>query len=456
MIGKIPREMMARLGWTTTGFGIVQVLRFANNVILARLLSPPLLGLMLIVNSIRTGVELLSDVGINQNIISNRQGHRPEFYDTAWTIMVIRGVVLGAACFATAGFFARFFEKPELATILPVIALVFVFTGFQSASTALLQKQGSVARISTVEVCVALISLAVHVGLALVTPTIWALVLGSVITSGTSLVASYLIIPGVRHRFIIDRASAREIIFFGKWIFISSIIYFLAMNYDRLYFAKQIPLALLGVYAIARSMADMLTNLVDRIGNMVLFPHVASMQSTAPEVRARLLHSRRTMVLVVALGLACFVAVSDVVIRLLYDSRYETAAEILPLLLLGVWVSILCKVNDSVLLGVAQPAYTAIANAAKLITFVIGVPIAFHYFGLMAAIVVLNAGEVVRYVMLWAFSRRSHLAFGRDDLALTILFLFAIFLLRELLAAMGLTGGIDSLFPVLKLELWVR
>jgi O-antigen/teichoic acid export membrane protein len=456
VIGKVPRELVVRLSWTTTSFGIIQVLRFTNNIILARLLSPPLLGLMLIVNSIRTGVELLSDVGINQSIVSNRQGHTPEFYDTAWTITAIRGLILGAFCFAFAGFFASFFEKPELATILPVIALTFVFTGFQSASTALLQKQGSVARIASVEVGVAVLSLAVHVALALITPTIWALVLGSVITSAAMLVASYLVLPGVRHRFTIDRRSAREIIFFGKWIFLSSIIYFLAMNYDRLYFAKQIPLQLLGVYAIARSMADMLTTLVNRTSTWVIFPHVASMESTAPEVRATLLHSRRTVLLLVALGFACFVAVSDGIVRLLYDARYEVAAEILPLMLLGVWISILCTVNDSVLLGMARSSYTAIANGAKLLTFVIGVPFAFHYYGLMAAIVVLNVGEVVRYVVLWLFSRRKHLAFGRDDLALTILFLIAVVGARELLFALGLASGMDGLFPVLRPETWAR
>jgi len=456
VIGKVPRELVVRLSWTTSSFGIIQLLRFTNNIILARLLSPPLLGLMLIVNSIRTGVELLSDVGINQSIVSHRQGHTPEFYDTAWTITAIRGVVLGAFCFAFAGFFASFFEKPELATVLPVIALTFVFTGFQSASTALLQKQGLVARIATFEVGVAVLSLAVHVGLALITPTIWALVLGSVITSGAMLVTSYLVLPGVRHRFIIDRTSAREIIVFGKWIFLSSIIYFLAMNYDRLYFAKQIPLELLGVYAIARSMADMLTMLVNRTSTWVIFPHVASMESTAPEVRASLLHSRRTVLLLVALSFAIFVAISDGIIRLLYDARYETAAEILPLMLLGVWISILCTVNDSVLLGMARPAYSAIANAAKLLTFVVGVPIAFHYYGLMAAIVVLNAGEVVRYVVLWLFSRRKHLAFGRDDFALTALFLIATVGIRELLFASGLASGIEGLFPFLQPETWVR
>ena len=456
MIGKVPRELVVRLSWTTTSFGLVQLLRFTNNIILARLLSPPLLGLMLIVNSIRTGVELLSDVGINQSIVINRQGHTPEFYDTAWTITAIRGVVLGAFCFAFASFFARFFEKPELATILPVIALTFIFSGFRSASTALLQKQGLIARIATVEVGLAVLSLAVHVGLALITPTIWALVLGSVITSGGMLVASYLVLPGIRHRFIIDRSSAREIIFFGKWIFLSSIIYFLAMNYDRLYFAKQIPLELLGVYAIARSMADMLSTLVNRTCTWVIFPHVASMESTAPEVRASLLHSRRTVLLLVALGFACFVALSDGVVRLLYDARYEVAAGILPLMLLGVWVSILCTINDSVLLGMARPASTAIANGAKLLTFVIGVPIAFHYYGLMVAIIVLNAGEVVRYVVLWLFSRRKHLAFGRDDLALTVLFLMALVGARELLFVLGLASGMDGLFPILQPETWVR
>jgi hypothetical protein len=71
MFGMIPRQMIERLSWTTGSFGVIQLMRLVNNVVLARLLSPPLFGLMLIVNSIRTGVELLSDVGINQD----HQGH---------------------------------------------------------------------------------------------------------------------------------------------------------------------------------------------------------------------------------------------------------------------------------------------------------------------------------------------------------------------------------------------
>jgi O-antigen/teichoic acid export membrane protein len=82
--------------------------------------------------------------------------------------------------------------------------------------------------------------------------------------------------------------------------FDDAVIFFLAMNFDRLYFAKQITLTMLGIYSIARSMADMLSNFVTRTSNMVLFPAVAAMQASAPEVRGRLLRSRRTMLLLVA------------------------------------------------------------------------------------------------------------------------------------------------------------
>ena len=439
---------MIRIGWATGSFGLIQVLRFANNVILARLLSPPLFGLMLIVNSIKTGVELISDVGINQNIVSNKAGHTPDFYDTAWTMKVIRGVALGAFFFLTAQLFASFFEQPELALIMPVVALTFIFLGFQSISSALLQKRKTIGPSTTAEVVVAAISLVVHVALALVTPTIWALVLGSVITSAAALIASYLIIPGARHRFMIDRASAREIVVFGKWIFLSSIIYFLAMNFDRLYFAKLITLAELGVYSIARSLADMLSNLVIRSSYMVLFPSVAAMRTTNPELRVKLLHGRRMVLALVAVGLGCFVAVSDLVVNLLYDQRYESAGLILPVLLLGVWLAILCVVNDSILLGTGKPAYTTTANAAKLATLVVGIPIAFHYEGLLGAVLIINVGEAVRYVTLWWFSRRQHLGFGRDDLALTILFLITIPVARKLLWSIGLSGDIGSLFPI--------
>jgi O-antigen/teichoic acid export membrane protein len=441
----VPKSMVVRLGWMTMSYGAVQLLRLANNVILARILAPSIFGLMAVVNAIRTGVELLSDVGILQNIISNPKGDDPLFYDTAWTLQAIRGLVLAAVCIALAVPISRFFNYPQLAVILPVASLFFVFTGFDSTARPLVQKQLQVARVSLFDIGIAVISLAAHVVIALITPTVWALVLGSVVTGAATLVGSFLFIPGMRHRFIIDPNSARQLLKFGRWVFLGSIVYFFAMNFDRLYFAKQITLSQLGVYGIARSLADMVSLFVARGSGFVLYPTVAAAGLAPPELRQKLLHGRRTLLLAAAVALGGFLALSDIIVDLLYDPRYENAGVILPVLCVGVWFGILTSTNDSILMGLSRPAYPALSNAAKLITYLVGVPLALYFYGFIAAVAVISLGELVKYVTLWLLSHKEHLQFGRDDLVLTAAFGSSALVVGEITRTLHVGGGIQGM-----------
>jgi len=443
----VPKSIIVRLGWMTVSYGTVLVLRLLNNVILTRILAPPIFGLMALVNAIRTGVELLSDVGIMQNIISSPRGEDPLFYDTAWTLQALRGLVLAALSMLLAVPIARFFNYPQLAVILPVASLFFVFTGFDSTARPLVQKQLQVARISVFDIGIGVISLVAHVSIALITPTVWALVLGSVVTGAATLIASFLFIPGLRHRFIVDPQSARQLLRFGRWVFLSSIVYFFAMNFDRLYFAKQITLSLLGVYGIARGLADMVSQFVARASSFVLYPSVAAAGLAPIELRQKLLKGRRTLLLGAAIGMGTFLALSEIIVHLLYDARYSEAGWILPVLCVGVWFGILTSINDSILMGLARPAYPALSNAAKLITYVIGVPLAFYFYGFVAAVAVISAGEIVKYAALWLLSHKEHLRFGRDDLALTIAFAVTAVVVGEITRILGVGGGIQSIVP---------
>src|SRR5690349_6913234 len=184
----VPKSMIVRLGWTTVSYGAVQFLRLLNNVVLARLLAPQIFGLMAIVNAIRTGVELLTDVGISQNIVSSRRGEDPVFYDTAWTLQVFRGLALAAACFLLAAPLSAFFGQRELTPVLRVASLFFIFNGFDSTARGLLQKRLDIARYSRFEVYVTIFAVAAQIAIAFITQTVWALVLGSVVTGAASLV----------------------------------------------------------------------------------------------------------------------------------------------------------------------------------------------------------------------------------------------------------------------------
>lgn len=441
-----------RLGWITASFAAVQVLRLVNNIVLTRLLDPSIFGLMSLVIAIRVGMELISDVGVTQNIVSNPHGSDPQFYDTGWTLQAVRGVVLGSLCAAFSVPFARLFNHPELTVILPIVAVSFIFGGLDSTARGLLHKQINVARMGLFEIGQALLAIFIYAASALLFRNVWAVVVGMIATSAVTLIVSFLYIPGMRHRFIIDAASARQLLHFGKWVYFSSIVYFFAMNFDRLYFAKQISLAELGIYGIARNLADVVSQLAVRGSSFILYPTVAAAGLAPAELRQRLLRGRRTLLFIAAVGLGGMAALSTVIVQILYDPRYHQAGDILPILCIGVWFAIVASTNDAILMGLSRPAYPAFANAAKLLTYLVGMPLAFAFYGFMAAVVVIAAGEIVKYIVLWALTHKEHLRFGRDDFVLTLVFLVTAAGCHEILKLLGWDSGIHQLHPAAVLK----
>ena len=97
--------------WTLVGYGYGQFLRFAGNLILTRLLFPEAFGAMALVQSVLTGLTLLSDLGISQAIVQNARGHTAAFLNTAWTVQVIRGVLIWVATCALALPVATFYHN---------------------------------------------------------------------------------------------------------------------------------------------------------------------------------------------------------------------------------------------------------------------------------------------------------------------------------------------------------
>ena len=181
--------------------------------------------------------------------------------------------------------------------------------------------------------------------------------------------------------------------------------------------------------------------LVFRGSGFVLYPTVAAAALPETELRKKLLRGRRTLMLGAAVALGGFLALSPLIVGILYDARYSEAGVILPILCVGVWFSMLTSTNDSILMGLARPAYPALSNAAKLITYLVGMPIAFHFYGFIGAIVVIAGGEFVKYLALWVLSHKEHLRFGRDDLALTLAFGVAALAGHELLLLLGWNGS---------------
>jgi O-antigen/teichoic acid export membrane protein len=426
--------------------GFTQALRLVTNVILARLLAPELFGIMLIVNTLRTGIELMSDVGIGQNIIYHKDGNDPDFYNTAWTLQAIRGVAIWLLALAAAVPFAKFYQSPIIVYIVPFTTFNMVLVGFTSISPFLLRKRLQITKLNIFEVVTSCVSSAVYVLLAYLQPNIWSLVFGGLFATMVTMTGSYFLLSDVGQRFHLSKRFTLEILHFGKWIFLSTIVYFLSTNFDRLYLAKVIPLKLLGVYGIAHAISDLAGTVVMRLGNYVLFPFIAShSQMARNELHGQLAAPRLRLLALAALGFAFSVAAIDLTIKLLYDQRYHAASWMLPVLLVGSWFAVLANLNEATLLGLGKPLYSAVGNGVKFAFLLIGLPLSVRSYGVLGGIFVVVLSELSRYIPLFIGQRREQFSFGRQDVLVTLGAFAMLGLLESLRWMFGFGTSFESL-----------
>ena len=183
---------------------------------------------------------------------------------------------------------------------------------------------------------------------AFLSPTIWALVFGSLAGSASVTLRSHFLLPEIKPRFYISKKYVAEIMDFGKWIFLSSIVFFFAANFDRLYLGKVVPLGLLGIYGIARNISDLFGAVASKIGGVVVFPFIASHFTTPRDVLRQELGSiRLKFLLFMAVACSFLIASADLAIKLLYDQRYHAATWILPILVVGAWFTMIAAINES-------------------------------------------------------------------------------------------------------------
>ena len=432
--------------WTVGAFGVGQLFRLITNVVLARLLAPELFGIMVIVNGIRIGIELVSDVGIGQNIVHNPNAENPDYYNTAWTLQLVRASVLWVICAAAAVPIAHFYETPILATVLPVAGLFFVLAALQSISIPLLQKRMQFVRLNSFEAVQEMVSSAAHILFAYFNPTIWALIFGGLFGMAARAAGSYFLLPNIKQRLHITKEYARQIFSFGKWIFISSLIYFLSMNFDKLYYAKVAVLALVGIYGIARALSDLVNAMVVRWSSYLVFPLISAAQSTPrDQLHAALAMKRLVFLLLGAIVFAGLITTADIVIKILYDQRYQAAGWMLPVMFMGTWFRMISSLNESTLLGFGKPLYSAMGNGSKLAWLIIAFPIGFAEFGTLGAIVVLAASDLWRYVPTLVGQIRERFSFAGQDLIATLALCGLVGLCEWLRWSLGFGTSFDGL-----------
>lgn len=390
--------------WSLAGYAISQAIRFGSNLLMTRLLVPEMFGVMAIAMIVFFGLAMFSDVGLKQSIIQSKRGNDPVFLNTAWVIQILRGVALWAiaVCIALLLHLANFtdlvpkdsvYANPSLPYVIAVLSIIAVIAGFQSTKSLEASRNMSLGYITKMELITQIVGLVCMLGWASINRSIWALVAGTICSFVASTVMSHTWLPGIPNRWQWDQSAAREIIHFGKWILISSILGFLLISGDRLLLGGLVSPNVLGVYVIAYSIFTSVDSIVSKLIGDITFPALSEVIRERPDDLKPTYY--RFFVVIASFVYFCagiLIVSGQSLIELLYDPRYEQAGWMLQVLAVAL-LTVPFRVAAICFLALGFSKLFSHLIAIRVVVLLLLTPLGFHFFGLPGAL----AGIVLSY-----------------------------------------------------------
>jgi O-antigen/teichoic acid export membrane protein len=421
--------------WSILEYGFGMCLRVVSSLVLTRLLLPAYFGEITLVTTLIVGINLLSDIGLTPSVIQSPHGDEPTFLNTAWTLQVVRGVALWMIAVALSWPTALFYHDTKLKYLLPVLALSTLISGFNGTGLLTLARHMGVRRLFAIDGSTAVVSLAVTITWAYFHPSVWAIVAGQIVSTIYRLCLSHIlaVTHGIRNSFQWDKESVHSIVHFGKWILMATAFWFFASQADRLILGRLITLTLLGIYGLAYQLSDIPRQVILALGQRVAYPFISKMiHRPREEFEAQFLRYRLYALLGGAVMLSLMVTWGGLLITKLYDVRYHEAAWMIPILALGLWQTLLYQTTYPVLLSLGKSKYGAYGNAAYCFAIISGIPIAFHFFGMVGGVAAVAAGDLPLYFVIQTGVSRQGIRPWRQDLGMTAVFIATLLAFRFL------------------------
>jgi O-antigen/teichoic acid export membrane protein len=255
---------------------------------------------------------------------------------------------------------------------------------------------------------------------------VWA-ILGGVIVSQVCLTAAtHVILLSPRHRLIWNGEAVTELVRFGKWVFLSTVVTFFGQQVDRLLLGKLVPLGMLGVYSIALMFSRLPIEICGTLTEKVMFPALAAVARNNPERMADVLgRTRRTLLTIGAAATVGLMALSPWFFHLAYDERYATAVWMAPMLGFVMWFGILQATADRALLALGKTSTLFRSNLTNFAVTVGACLLGFGAYGMPGFIAGLGLGNLAGHLVIVAALLRLRLLNVLQDLLHTAVVVLA-------------------------------
>jgi len=303
---------------------IGQILAFARNIIIARLLTPADFGIAATFSITMLFIDMMSNLAADKLIVQARNGDDASLQRVAHLIGMLRGILSGLVIVAVAAPIAHLFNTPEAIWAFRVLGLVPAIRGFRHLDVQRVQREMRFAPSAAVDVIGQVVALSLAWPLASwlgnYSAVLWLLLAQSL----AQVIVSHVL---AERPFAMgwSREHARQVVKFGWPLLINGVLMYGIFQGDQLIVGANYSMAELGVYAVAFTLTITPTMLIGRLGSSLFLPVLSSVQDNPRELTRRASMCFVAMVTIASLSAVLFIVAGGSIVTTLYGEKYAAA-----------------------------------------------------------------------------------------------------------------------------------
>jgi len=322
------RSLSKGAAWIGSSRLLVNALGLVSTLVLARLLVPEDFGLVAVAESIFALIAAITELSLAHSLVQHRDP-RPHHYHTAWTLNLLRAVLLAAAMAAIGFPVARIYGDDRLIELFLVLAAATVIGGLENPMLVTFTRKLIFWQEFALNVASKLAGFAVAIAIAYVFRSFWALVLGSLAAQLTRVIVSYAVLP-YRPRF--SFRGYRDLLSFSVWLTLSNGIQTANWRLDPVVLGLFVPTGAVGQYTVGNRIAYLPVK--EGLGPIrtLLFPAFSRMQDNLHRLRHAYLGAQGLMCLMaMPIGFG-FALVAGELVELAMGEKWLPAVPVIQVL----------------------------------------------------------------------------------------------------------------------------
>ena len=399
----LTRTTVTGVLWITAGRAVKTPVNLLTVAVLARLLEPQDFGIVAI-GFIVSGLATLLIDGSFGMVLVQRRKITPPVVGASLVLSGSLGALAGVVIVAASPLVERFFDFPDLADVLFVLAWILPVSAAAAIWTALLQR-GSHFGILTLNSAVAqLVYGAVAVGMAFAGLGMWSLVWAQVVGTCTEALLGF-IASHKRYEVAFERGAVREVWRSGGMFTLSKMFNWAAGTVDRLVVGRLLGATALGFYSRATTLLATANQLVGTGLFRVLFSTFSRMQHDRERMQKAFDRTLSTTIIGSCLLAAFMILFADLVVITLLGERWMTTVPLIQALFAAFVSRSGYVVAEAVPLALGLGRASALRQAAQFILVISGAAIG-SIFGLVGAAIGVAVAYWVFYLLCLILVRR--------------------------------------------------